>query len=436
MRKITALILLLCLSSWLHGCKSEESNQRSQSSDSDFISAINTYPTATIIRPQGTTFTEGDPIVITGTGTDREDGELTGNSLQWWVSKWWELEPDTPVAFGPFFSSGTLLAGTYIITLKVIDSECAVSTDSINIRVASSRDVDPPADPPAHGGQSAEVVLWKNQVIRIVDTKGCTVLLGELKNRGNVDATFCKIKFTLLDYSLNELEPVSTCSAFVQGTNKTLTELDIESNAILERDGDIGGFVVFTDIPDENIFYYDYEIDWSEDKTSSPDADLVVDGPMLNSTDDYGFLEMSGRIKNRGGRTALFGSITFILKDRDGSVIGIAPLNFIQGTTVYLPDFKGITDTAILPGKTGTFTTKSIMLYPSEVDLDHCYYTIAWYDCQETVSATGRRGLPSGFVSSIVSSNIEQDDPKAALQERDRKIDELKGKLQGLRQRL
>ncbi|MEW6382037.1 MAG: hypothetical protein AB1611_20875 [bacterium] len=429
MRRITALILLLCLSLWLHGCRSEESNDGSRKSDGTFIDTVNTFPTAAIARPQRKTFTEGDSLIISGTGTDREDGQLTGNSLQWWASKWWAFEMDTPAAFGPFFSPDTLSAGTYIITLKAIDSDGASSTDSINIRIASSQDIDPP--PQGHG---AEVVLHKDQVTRIVDAQGCTVLLGELKNLGIVDATFCKITFTLLDASLTPLEPVSTSSAYVQGTNKTLTEVDVESNAILEHDGDVGGFAVYTDIPDENIFYYDYEIDWREDTTSPPDADLVVDGPISNSADDHGFLELSGRIKNRGIKTALFGSITFILKDGDGTMIGLAPLNFVQGTAVYLPDVEGVTDTAILPGKTGIFTTSSITLYPNEVDLDHCYYTIAWFDCRETVSATRKKGLPAGCMSSAMS-NTDRYDHKVALRERDRKIDELKRKLQGLRQK-
>jgi len=426
----TAVLIILCVGLWfLHGCKSEEDQGVSKKSDyhdigtgdntgnSSLSQANNTPPAVHIDRPlQGSTFTEGDSAaLITGIGKDQEDGPLAGNSLQWWVSKWWSSNQwsgsdvddyvRNPLAWGPSFSPGNLSSGQYIITLIAADSVGLSSSDSINIRICSKCDAD--SQQPKGQNQKANVVV-QGIINRLVDDQGHLVLLGELKNIGCRDATFCKITFTLLDSSLQPIgDPVF---AYVHGTNKTITQQGIEDNAILEP-GACGGFYLPTNVPDESVSLYDYKISYQEDETSSPGADLVVDCPIepgANETD--GFLKLSGRIRNRGSKTALFSQITFILKDRNDMVIDVISAD-IQGSFVYLPDIDAYTDTAVLAGKKGVFTAKSLRLYPNEVDFDRSYYTLTWRDCQKTISSRASRQRGVGLSAFAKTSTALCHDP-------------------------
>jgi hypothetical protein len=90
----------------------------------------NTLPVATITNPShDATFTEGEEITFTGTGTDPEDGELTGNYLVWTSDK------DGQIGTGQTFTISSLSVNTHTITLKVTDYDDAVDTDYITISI-------------------------------------------------------------------------------------------------------------------------------------------------------------------------------------------------------------------------------------------------------------------------------------------------------------
>lgn len=93
------------------------------------ITIENTLPTAKITWPaDGEIFPTGDRPLFTGTGTDTEDGTMTGDSLEWYYN-------------GIYFGSGNsaqlpeLAAGTYRIVLMVEDSAKEIDVDSIEITV-------------------------------------------------------------------------------------------------------------------------------------------------------------------------------------------------------------------------------------------------------------------------------------------------------------
>ncbi|MFA6008716.1 MAG: PKD domain-containing protein [Desulfobacteraceae bacterium] len=79
----------------------------------------NRNPTATITSPSsGTSYNSSQTIVFQGSGTDTEDGTLSGGSLVWRSS----LEGATPIGTGNTFATASLQSGTHVITLTVSDN--------------------------------------------------------------------------------------------------------------------------------------------------------------------------------------------------------------------------------------------------------------------------------------------------------------------------
>lgn len=102
-------------------------------------------PTAAITSPTtNSSYDNGDTVIFTGTGTDTEDGALTGASLAWSSSL------DNAIGTGTTVTTDTLTTGTHVITLTATDSEG--DTDEATI-VVIIRNTPPTAviDPPAGG---------------------------------------------------------------------------------------------------------------------------------------------------------------------------------------------------------------------------------------------------------------------------------------------
>ncbi|MBF0225151.1 MAG: SUMF1/EgtB/PvdO family nonheme iron enzyme [Desulfobacterales bacterium] len=100
------------------------------------ILAQNTAPIATINRPlNGANYTVGDNINFIGSGNDKEDGILTGNSLVWTLSI---NGQNVQIGTGTSFTNGNLSVGTHTITLTATDSDGLSNTASINISISQS----------------------------------------------------------------------------------------------------------------------------------------------------------------------------------------------------------------------------------------------------------------------------------------------------------
>ena len=92
---------------------------------------VNALPVANITGPaHNTNVTTSDIVSFTGTGSDTEDGTLTGNSLQWSSNLSGNLGNGTSFA-------ATLSAGSHTIALTVTDSAGATHIDSITINVST-----------------------------------------------------------------------------------------------------------------------------------------------------------------------------------------------------------------------------------------------------------------------------------------------------------
>jgi hypothetical protein len=75
-------------------------------------------------------FVEGATITFSGSGTDPEDGDLTGSALVWTSSL------DGQIGTGTSFTWDDLSTGTHTITLTATDSNGGSGTASVTIRVS------------------------------------------------------------------------------------------------------------------------------------------------------------------------------------------------------------------------------------------------------------------------------------------------------------
>jgi hypothetical protein len=99
-----------------------------------FKSPANTLPVAQITIPaKGSTYTINENIEFAGTGSDNEDGDLSGKSLVWNSDLYGQI------GTGETFTSIRFSAGTHHITLTATDSEEATGFDTLVITIATGR---------------------------------------------------------------------------------------------------------------------------------------------------------------------------------------------------------------------------------------------------------------------------------------------------------
>jgi PKD repeat protein len=105
----------------------------------------NTAPTASISSPgAGSSFPAGSSISFAGSGSDLEDGALSGSSLVWTSSL------NGQIGTGTGFSSSSLSVGTHLITLTATDSKGLTGSATRSITVTD------PTPPPPNQPPTAE----------------------------------------------------------------------------------------------------------------------------------------------------------------------------------------------------------------------------------------------------------------------------------------
>ena len=94
------------------------------------ITIVNQAPTVSITTPiGGSVFNLGSLVGFSGTGTDPEDGILTGASFVW------TSDLDGPIGSDESFTKSDLTVGSHLIRLVATDSDGATDTASVSIRI-------------------------------------------------------------------------------------------------------------------------------------------------------------------------------------------------------------------------------------------------------------------------------------------------------------
>ncbi len=89
----------------------------------------NTAPSVSIASPNnGSSFTEGDVVVFSGSANDYEDGDLSGSIA-------WTSNIDGNIGSGAAFNTTALSVGTHTITARVTDSGNASNTDTVSVTI-------------------------------------------------------------------------------------------------------------------------------------------------------------------------------------------------------------------------------------------------------------------------------------------------------------
>ncbi len=116
------------------------------------VTILNNPPTATITAPaDGSSFFWGTSVNFTGTGTDPEDGPLSGGSLVW------TSDLDGQFGTGTSVSTSALSIGVHTITLTVTDSHGGTDTDQITVTIQNNpptATITAPPDGSTHVGAS------------------------------------------------------------------------------------------------------------------------------------------------------------------------------------------------------------------------------------------------------------------------------------------
>ena len=163
-----------------------------------FTAPPNTSPVAQITSPtKGSAYTINEQIVFSGSGSDSEDGDLSGESLAW------ESDQYGQIGTGEMFTSTPFSPGTHHITLTVTDSAEAAGTESVIITVATARLPDTGQD----------------------QIDGYTKIPGE-----DMDYTINPPSFTKLDASGNELDDEAASWAMISDNVTGLIWEDIDKD--------------------------------------------------------------------------------------------------------------------------------------------------------------------------------------------------------------
>ncbi|MEO5814465.1 MAG: PKD domain-containing protein [Gemmatimonadaceae bacterium] len=95
---------------------------------------INHAPTAAITTPaNNASFVQGTSVAFTGTGTDLEDGALSGASLVWTSSR------DGVIGTGASVATTALTAGSHVVTLTAKDAQNATATATLTITITANQ---------------------------------------------------------------------------------------------------------------------------------------------------------------------------------------------------------------------------------------------------------------------------------------------------------
>ena len=114
----------------------------------------NSLPVVSIVSPgTGSSFLQGDLIVLAGAASDAEDGALAGDALQW------NSDIDGALGAGNEIRVATLSPGDHTVTLGAFDSQLDIGVASVSFTVTAVPRVSPDLTVSLPGGATMDMVL-------------------------------------------------------------------------------------------------------------------------------------------------------------------------------------------------------------------------------------------------------------------------------------
>ena len=190
-----------------------------------------------------------------------------------------------------------------------------------------------PHSPEKSGATSFEMI---SEYIWYRHAYGSTYLfMGEIKNVGSTTNPFIEY---LLEFRSASNVVLASDSTYIRGTNRTLDSIDQETNTCL-LPGEHGFFSTYVEVDMDSVDAIYTGFDYSDSRTSTPDANVVVWSGPRASQDYSGDVELDGQLKNTGNSAAKWVKIYCALIADDGdSLMLISPMSTATSSMGPRPD--------------------------------------------------------------------------------------------------
>jgi hypothetical protein len=222
---------------------------------------VNAKPVAEITSPaQGSTYTTEDSITFAGSGSDNEDGDLSGGHLLW------SSDIDGPIGDGETFTSIPLSAGNHQIILTAYDSEGATGTDTVAVSVTADPTNTAPVAQITNPANGSTFTTGDNIAFSGIgsDNEDGYLSGNALEWRSSINGkigTGESFTSDALSAGTHQITLMATDSALVTGTDTVeiiVTSLGPHGITTLDSAGDVGRYSTIA-VEDGRVFigYYD-----------------------------------------------------------------------------------------------------------------------------------------------------------------------------------
>ena len=245
------------------------------------------------------------PTFSPAAGTYTTDQTVTTSTTTSGATIYYTTNGDTPTTSSSVYSSPISIAGNGTsMTIKAI----AVKTGMTNSDVASA------------SYQIKYRFSVKSYSISESILDQSAIIYGEVENAGTQGASFVKVNYVLKDASNQIL-----ASSYTYVDPSTIPASKTYP------------FIEYTDVKKILISSVDFSISYYDDTYKDPEENLLVQSSSI-STDYYGYIEVSGKIKNTGSQALEYVKCHIIFYDSEGKVVYIdsgyaSPSTIVAGDT-------------------------------------------------------------------------------------------------------
>ena len=347
------LVILMCA---LVSCSSVSSDSEDNATSAS-VGTVNRAPFPHFVA----TPTSGDaPLTVTFDATPSydEDGEIV--SYEWTFG-------DGSSGTGSTVLHTYHTAGDYSVLLTVTDNGGVPTSVSHTIMVAGDTSQNPPpaTPPPATPPPATPPPPSSNNLGFVASSiyAGCDFfddveVMGEILNSASITYFFVEVEGTFRN-SAGDVVGIDV--TYARGTPIKLSDTGAVTSGF--PPGQRGAFKLSTSIPCDDTATYELRLKPDLGDTTPVNGHISFAGNVVEQTDFFGDLQLSGEVENRGTVTTQFTEVIAIFKNAEGKVIDI-DITYISGSTC--DTLVSTTDTCVEPGESEPFEMNT-SLQPSEI---------------------------------------------------------------------